>query len=199
VSAAPASRSALLELREERGAMREGYVFLDEKCLLLAGGILRELRRHAALWPQVTAARAAALQALWAAVGRHGLEDLAVLPLAAAVAPRLVAAGQRLMGVPLRTLEAHCNPPAPADPLLRSPESAACALAFASLLPQAAALAACEDNLRRLLAEYRRAARRARALDGVLLPELDAAIDAMASELESQEQEDAIAMRQRAR
>jgi V/A-type H+-transporting ATPase subunit D len=199
MSESPASRSALLELREEHAAMREGFTFLDEKCLLLAGGILRELRRHATLWPQVRAARGAADEALSAALGRHGLEGLGTLPLAPAAPPHLAETGERLMGVRLRALDAHCSPPRLADPLLRSPESAACAIAFAALLPEAAALAACEANLRRLLAEYRRTARRARALDGVLMPELDHAIGAMAGEIEGQEQEDAITMRARPR
>jgi V/A-type H+-transporting ATPase subunit D len=199
MSESPASRSALLELRDERAAMREGFTFLDEKCLLLAGGIVRELRRHATLWPRLRAARGAADEALSAAIGRHGLDGLAALPLAPAAAPRLVETGERLMGVRLRAVDAHPSPPALADPQLRSPESAACAIAFADLLPAAAALAACEANLRRLLAEYRRTARRARALDGVLLPELDRAIGAMAGEIEGQEQEDAITMRPRAR
>lgn len=179
--------------------MREGYGFLDEKCLLLAGGMLRELQAHARLWPALLAARAEALEALRAALGRHGLEDLAGLPLAAAPAARLVSHGERLMGVALQALEATTTPPAPIDPLLRTPEAAACAGAFDALLGAAAALAACEGNLRRLHEEYRRTARRARALDGVLLPELEAAIGDMGGELESQEQEDAIAMRPRAR
>jgi V/A-type H+-transporting ATPase subunit D len=199
VSDVPASRSALLDLREERAAMREGHAFLDEKCLLLAGGILRELRRHATLWPRLRAARAAADEALMAALGRHGLLELGSLPLAPAADPRMATTQEGLMGVPLRTASASTTPPSLADPLLRSPESAACADAFAALLPEAAALAACEANLRRLLDAYRRAARRARALEGVLLPELDVAIAAMAGEIEGQEQEDAIAMRPRAR
>ncbi len=199
MSESPASRSALLELRDEHAAMREGYSFLDEKCLLLAGGILRELRHHATLWPRVRAARSVAQESLWAALGRHGLDELATLPLAAADPARLVETGERLMGVPLRALDARVSPPLLADPQLRSPESAACAMAFAALLPEAAALAACEANLRRLLDEYRRTARRARALDGVLLPELDRAIGAMAGEIEGQEQEDAISMRPRPR
>ena len=42
------TRAVVLELKDEQRAMHEGYVFLDEKCLLLAGEILRELERHAA-------------------------------------------------------------------------------------------------------------------------------------------------------
>ena len=35
------TRSVVLDLKDERRAMHEGYVFLDEKCLLLAGEMLR--------------------------------------------------------------------------------------------------------------------------------------------------------------
>jgi vacuolar-type H+-ATPase subunit D/Vma8 len=40
------TRSAVLELKDELRAMREGYAFLDEKCLMLAAEILRELVRY---------------------------------------------------------------------------------------------------------------------------------------------------------
>ncbi len=40
------TRSAVIEMKDERRAMHEGYVFLDEKCLLLAGEILRQLQQH---------------------------------------------------------------------------------------------------------------------------------------------------------
>ena len=49
-----ATRSVLLELREERSSMREGFTFLDEKCLLLAGSMLRELTRFESLWPSIS-------------------------------------------------------------------------------------------------------------------------------------------------
>lgn len=195
----PTSRSALLELVDERAAMREGYGFLDEKCLLLAGGILKELARHAELWPRLLAARAAARATWVAAAARHGLEELAGLPLAASPPAAAEIRHEGLMGVKLAVIDAHCTPAGSADPLLRSPEAAACADACAALLPLAAALAGCEGNLQRLLDEYRRTARRARAIDGVLLPEIDAAARAMAAALEELDQDDAIAMRPRVR
>ena len=40
------TRSAVLELREERRALQEGHAFLDEKCLLLAAEMVRGLRRY---------------------------------------------------------------------------------------------------------------------------------------------------------
>ena len=49
MSDANPTRSAVIEMKDERRAMHEGYVFLDEKCLLLAGEILRELEQHGRL------------------------------------------------------------------------------------------------------------------------------------------------------
>ena len=51
-------------------------------------------------------------------------------------------------------------------------------------------------NLERLSLEYRRSVRRARALQDVMLPELDRSIYDIESRLEELEQEDAIWMRQ---
>ena len=53
-------------------------------------------------------------------------------------------------------------------------------------------------NLERLSFEYRRSVRRARALQDVLLPELDRAVYGIEGRLEELEQEDAISMRRRA-
>lgn len=74
------TRSVVLELRDEQRAMRQGHEFLDEKCLLLAGEIVRELDRYAKLERDLVAASTAATRALAAAVARHGLEGLQVYP-----------------------------------------------------------------------------------------------------------------------
>jgi V/A-type H+-transporting ATPase subunit D len=79
-----------------------------------------------------------------------------------------------------------------------SPEAEACRAAFMALVAQAPALAAVIGNLERLRIEYRRAVRRARALNDVLLPELDHDVRDIELRLEELEQEDAIAMRPRA-
>ena len=57
-------------------------------------------------------------------------------------------------------------------------------------------VAAVEGNLERLSLEYRRSVRRARALQDVMLPELDHTIYEIDSRLEELEREDAIWMRQ---
>ncbi len=80
MSEATPTRAVVLELKDEQRAMHEGYAFLDEKCLLLAGEILRELEHHAQLDVAMLAAHQVAVQALRAAVARHGLADLQVYP-----------------------------------------------------------------------------------------------------------------------
>lgn len=197
-----ATRSTLIELREERYSMREGFTFLDEKCLLLAGAMLRELTRYQALWKEHAACMQLAEEALRAALGRHGLEGLAIYPLAAepTATPLSINHEHRsIMGVPLLDASCKSTPPAVAAPLLRTPEADACAQAHARLLRNATELAAAGANLERLRHEYRRTSRRARALDGVLLPELDRDVEDMTLALEELEREEAISMRPRAR
>lgn len=189
------TRSVALELKDERRAMRDGYMFLDEKCLLLAGEIVRELERYEALRRRFTAAYDSALAALQGAVARHGLHGLEVYPAADLGASRLDCGGHSLMGVRLQdaTFFPEALPAAPA--VDGSPEAEACRRAFAAVLEAAALLAAAQGNLARLSIEYRRSVRRARALQDVLLPELDRDVADIEGRLEELEQEDAIWMR----
>ncbi len=61
------SRSAILEMRDERQAMVEGHAFLDEKCLAIAAEIVRELTRYLALEAAILRASREAARALAAA------------------------------------------------------------------------------------------------------------------------------------
>ncbi|HUP06204.1 MAG TPA: V-type ATP synthase subunit D [Caldimonas sp.] len=189
------TRSAVVEMKDERQAMHEGYVFLDEKCLLLAGEILAELGRHAVLQRTFLTLHEAALAALRAAVLRHGLEGLQVHPAPALGHARIARRLRSLMGVRLQdaALEAAL-PPAP-QAFDRSIEGEACAHAHAAALEAAIPLAASSGNLERLSLEYRRSVRRARALQDVMLPELDRSIADVEGRLEEIDQEDAIWMR----
>src|SRR5690606_20236284 len=81
------TRTTLLELREERQIMQEGYRFLDEKRLLLAAEILRQLALYEAAMDQFRDRQQAAMEALRDAVGRHGLEALSLYPAPFATAP----------------------------------------------------------------------------------------------------------------
>lgn len=188
--------SVLMELREERSVIKEGYHFLDEKRLLLAAEILRQLAGYEKLEREFSARQENAVTALVAAMERHGLEGLQVFPPAAMDDARLNLRTRTFLGV--RLLEASLEigllaEPAPAvDP---SPEAPTCAASFRSLVELAARLAAVQGNLERLLAEYRRAARRARALEDVILPEVEENLKEVAIRLEELEQEDAVRVR----
>jgi V/A-type H+-transporting ATPase subunit D len=70
-----------------------------------------------------------------------------------------------------------------------------CARLFRDILVQSAALAGVSGNLHRLLAEYRVTERRSRALENIILPEIDQALAGMISHLEELELEDAIRVR----
>jgi V/A-type H+-transporting ATPase subunit D len=189
------TRSVVLDLRDERRAMHEGYVFLDEKCLLLAGEMLRELAHCAELQRGFIAAWAIAVAALQAAVARHGLDGLQIHPPLDLGHADVRRTPRSLMGVRLQAaaLFARARPAPPG--VDRSPEGEACRRAFARLIELAVPLAAVAGNLERLSLEYRRAVRRARALSDVLLPELDRDVYEIETRLEELEQEDAISMR----
>jgi V/A-type H+-transporting ATPase subunit D len=192
------TRSAVIEMGDERRAMHEGYVFLDEKCLLLAGEILRQLQRHGQLQRRFVAAHDAANTALRAAVARHGLQGLWVYPTAEPGGTPLALTSTTLMGVRLQS--ARWPPDTAAstrtDAVMPSPEASACQQAFAAVRDVAAELAAVAGNLERLSLEYRRSVRRARALQDVMLPELDRDIAEVEGRLDELEQEDAIWRRQ---
>jgi V/A-type H+-transporting ATPase subunit D len=197
------TRSAALELKDERRAMQEGYAFLDEKCLVLAAGMLAELERYTEAARSFGAAGAAAATALAAAVTRHGFDAVEVLPPGPDEPGTLAVSRRTLMGVPL--VEARWQPAAAAAAgsaaggsaagSVSSPEAAAAAAAFAALVAQGATLGALAGNLERLSREYRKSMRRARALSDVLLPELDRTVADIETRLEELEQEDAILLR----
>ena len=187
------TRSVVLEMKEERRAMHDGYVFLDEKCLLLAGEMLRELERYHEHRRRFLAAWKSAIDALQAAVARHGLHGLLVYP-APECAARVAHASRGLMGVRLLEATLERDPslaPRAVDP---SQEADGCRAAFSTLLAAAAPLAASTGNLERLALEYRRSVRRARALQDVLVPEIDRDVADLEARFEELEQEDAIFM-----
>ena len=196
MSDANPTRSAVIEMKDERRAMHEGYVFLDEKCLLLAGGILRELARYDGLQREFLALNDTALAALRAAVARHGLQGLQVYPAIDLTAAQLHLRQHSLMGVRLQDASFDAAAAPTDEAVNRSPEAEACRRAFAAVLMAAAVIAAVAGNLERLSLEYRRSVRRARALQDVMLPELDRSIYDVENRLEELEQEDAIWMRQ---
>jgi V/A-type H+-transporting ATPase subunit D len=197
MSEATPTRAYALELMDERRAMREGYVFLDEKCLLLAGAILKELARYGELLRILEAAHAVAATALRGAVGRHGFEGLCVYPASEQRDATLAVTGRSVMGVRLQDAQWRPHDAPPPLAAAPSPEAEACRLAFVAVVAAAAQVGAATGNLERLSLEYRRSVRRARALQDVLLPELDRSLYGIETRLEELEQEDAVSMRSR--
>jgi V/A-type H+-transporting ATPase subunit D len=220
------TQSAYLELKAERAGMDEGYRFLDEKRLILASEILTALRTHEQVMKRWREAERAALDALRAAVGRHGVEELSLYPPLAA--PSCVAEtevrtvlGVRIEQLPsalesgnsMETGSARENAETRAGPSLNStaqsepskralnpsPEADHCRDCFAELLPLARHLAVIDGNLERLRDEYTRTARRARALEDVLLPEIDDNLKAIDNALEELEREESVRVRYTAR
>jgi V/A-type H+-transporting ATPase subunit D len=135
------------------------------------------------------------VESLKAALARHGLEELESLPVGTSWQGALTVAPRSVLGVIVNVVT--CNPPEQdaAPPPTISPEVDRCRKQFSGLLPLAAQLAAMTGNLERLSFEYNRTARRARALEDVLLPELEQELKFIDTALEEQEREEAIRAR----
>ncbi|MBF0341558.1 MAG: V-type ATP synthase subunit D [Magnetococcales bacterium] len=191
------TRSALLESRDERLVMREGYRFLDEKRLLLASEIIHQFNRHQELHARYQSRHGQAVAALGDAVSLHGLHGLQVTPVAPDQTARISRQERMFFGV-LLVDEPVFEPGDPAvisEAIYPSFEKKQCSAAFSALLTASVALAAISGNLHRLMEEYQRTERRARALEDVILPELDEAIHEMEIRLEELEQEEAVRVR----
>ena len=189
------TRSAVIGLKEERRAMHEGYVFLDEKCLLLAGAMLRELRRFDDAGIALRATLAEAGAALAAAVGRHGLQGLQCYPAPSPEGMAVDTQAHSPLGVPLVDANATQEMADAPEAVYASAEAQACRGAFLALTAQLAPMAAMSGNLERLYREYRRSVRKVRALQDVLLPELDRDLHQMETQLQELEQDEALGAR----
>ena len=196
------TRAAVLALREERLVVGEAYDFLDEKRLLLAAELLRQLEAYASLGARIEALAHTAGRQLAAAVGHHGLEGLSVYPAAVLAGAQVGMTQRNFMGV---TLVDTSLDEAPAETAARrvaanpSPEAERCGAAFSELLQPAVRLAGISGNLYRLQAEYRITERRARALENVIIPEIEQALRVMDTHLEELDFEDAVRVRLQAR
>ena len=188
------TKSEALALAEERKLMREGFEFLDEKRMLLAGEILRQLALFERRNAELEDARKQAFEALGAAIERHGLEELqAMQPAEPFVAPK--ASASAFLGVKLLHLkeaEPGSGPSASLDALHLTPEAKAAAAAFGRLAGTMLETGLLAGNLLRLAREYRRTERRAKALENVLLPEVSAMLRHVNEQLDALDQEEAI-------
>ena len=192
----PATRSGWPELRGERDLMREGYDFLDEKRMILAAEMQRQLRAWREARDVWDRQQRLARDALALAAARHGFEGLTVHPAARLDDWASALASRRYLGfnlVEAGPVSATSRPGAPAA--LPSVEAETCREAFAALNDLAVELAVRTTNLKRLIAEYVRTERRARALENVLLPDIERSLQVMAEQLEADEREESLRVR----
>ena len=186
------SQSAVLELREEKGIVLEAYDFLDEKRLLLAAELLKQLTDFEKLGDRLEQQRHLCRSALGSAVARHGLHGVQFYP-PADIEARLSNEQRPFMGVTLvkSQLEVEDRPDT-RQALNASPEAVETSKAFRQLLQLAAVLAGISGNLHRLMDEYQKTERRARALENVVIPEIEQLLVNMTSQLEEFDQEEII-------
>ncbi len=192
-----ATRIAYLQLGDERRMVREGHTLLDEKRMLLAAEILGGLRRYRALRRGWLDTLAAARQALAATVRRHGLDGVVAHPGRGGALDAVSLAERRLLG--LHLVESRLEPAEVTydfEPAETSPEVTDCAARFTDLATQAAEMAGLSASLRIMARDYVRTERRARALENIILPEIEADIRYVEGQLESIDQEESIRVRE---
>ncbi len=190
-----ATRSAYLEFREERNGMQEGYRFLDEQRLILAGELLRELAACDTLQLTFDALYHKAVAALKSVLRGHGLEELALYPALQADKTRIESTSQQVLGIDLvqaRLLMDGVRTPLGVRP---SMEVEHCRGLFTQVVEHGVELAARQANLQRLWNTYSHVSRRARALEDMLLPEVERKLRDIDASLEEQDREEAIRVR----
>ena len=187
------TRSAILQLREEHDVILEAYDFLDEKRLLLAAELLRQLKNYQEKTRQYEILRQQAEQVLVATVKRHGLQGTQVYP--GQYMEHAELSSEKFLFMAVSLLTTHLEIP---DEDLKqsashpSPEARACRDLFRKMVTEAAVIAGISGNLHRLLEEYRRTERRARALENVVIPEMTHRLKEMSVQLEELDQEDIV-------
>ncbi len=196
------TRSAFLELKDESQLVREGFEFLDEKRVILAQEMLKRLEQWRKIQERFDTLHLQAGAALVQALGRHGLDGLGVYPVSIMESVDFDLTETRFLGVNLvdgafdpGRDEKHQHPPA-VNP---SPEAERCREAFEALMQMAFDMAVMQASLERLIREYIRTERRARALENVVLPEIEESLDFIEEQLEAMDQEEAIRVRNAAR
>jgi len=191
------TRAAVLELQNEQVVVNEAYIFLDEKRLLLASELLRQLDFYQELNKQLQLIHARADVAMQAAVSRHGLNGLQVYPAASLEDAEYIQTTRNFMGVTLveTVLNVDATTESAKPAANPSAEAELCRKLFRDQVVQNAVLAGVSGNLYRLLAEYRVTERRSRALENIILPEISQMLREMTTHLEEIDLEDAIRVR----
>lgn len=192
-----ASRAELLELKREHEVVEEGHRLLDERRVLLARELLARLTAFDQRRKAFAGREHQAHAALSAATDAMGLEQLQVYPPLDGSRVEIERLQRRFIGVATERVRATAEPGSEPirPPVFEHVEAARTAEAFARLFPEALELAADLAELYALEAEYRRTQRRVRALEKILLPELEQQERVLEAALEELEIEEAVRVR----
>lgn len=190
------TRSAYLEIKEELERLGEGYRFLDEKSMLLAHEMLRQLAIMESLDADLAAVEKLATAAFDAGLARHGLDNLESYPgwNLAGLEPRVTTRAFLGLGLQSATWAEQEEPETP-DSWMNSPEVHACRLHFLKCLKLEFELSLVGSNLLRLEEDYVRTERRARALDQLIMPQMRQSLAQIQEKLEEIEQEENFSVR----
>ena len=188
-----ASRSAYLELLEEQQLVNSGYVFLDEKRMLLAAELLRQRAAYRGARERFLQSCQQAADELLVAAAESGLDGLQVSRAAEFPDVQPTVDQSAIMGQALIDARFDCGTECVAEQLPEAPASLLETIdAFREIIQVGVPFAALTTNLERLMHEYRRTERRVRALENVILPELHQEMANMQEELDLNEQEEII-------
>lgn len=190
------TRSAYLEIKEELERLGEGYRFLDEKSMLLAHEMLRQLAMMESLDTDLAEAEKSATEAFDAALARHGLDNLESYPgwdLSTLEPPVTTRA---FLGLSLQSVTwPEQEEPETPESWMNSPEVHACRLQFLKCLKLQFELSLIGSNLLRLEEDYTRTERRARALDQLIMPQMRQSLGQIQEKLDEIEQEENFSVR----
>ena len=192
------TRAAVVELKDERVVVNEAYNFLDEKRLLLAAEIIRQIDNYEKVVKAIKKLNLEARTALEKAVQRHGLEGLSVYPPVDIEDAEFIFSKINFMGVALMTTELEMpevEQGVTCEAVNPSSEAVACRRLFSDLLKESAILSGISGNLQRLSIEYRLTERRSKALENVILPQIEHDLKSMEDLLEEMDLEDLIRAR----
>jgi V/A-type H+-transporting ATPase subunit D len=189
------TRSTYLDMLEERSSMQEGYRFLDEKRLILAAEIMQQLQQYETLNVEYQQLLKTAAGSLKGAVLRHGLNGLSDYPAASGGWSDPRQSFRSVIGLQVQQLQIEALEETHSQhPFNASPEAEQARRLFKKLITLSAQLAVLSANLLRLEDEYEHTSRRARALEDVLLPEIDQSLSKIDSALEEMDKEDIVRM-----
>jgi V/A-type H+-transporting ATPase subunit D len=193
-----ATRIAQLELKDEQRLVKEGYELLDERRIRLVAEIRAQLAQLRRRQGEVRKAQERACTALIAALNRHGIDELVCYPTLSDDAGELKFSRVRLFGLTLLQTQWQAGAAQfTQQPVNPSPEARQCARDYRALLEPVLMAAVSALNLRRLMREYVRTERRARAIENVLLPEIERSLKVIDEQLEILDQEEIARVRQR--